>query len=425
MRVERFSGRQTGSRPVRRSEASAPPQEDLPREEPVEDDFEPAEEGEGENDDTAFRVDPALFPFILEGLEPLSRAHPRSPATYDRETETSQILQCAEVKHRFRKVRDRLCSFPADHLLQAVLTSEDLLKLFVAPEVLSSRGGVTHLVDTLVSSSSLPFTTLEYQQMALDLECDGELYGALSQYSETYFAHRYGLGLVNRAQDLFKQTVPELTSSLPLRLVVKPSEVNNAEYEWVEGEHRLTLLVAETLGGLRTEWGTLTSSGSFREPYRYRRENCDLISVVHEYGHALYDRLQGRPANSDLGKVSRALSEGFAILCELLVLDTLSGNCSLPSGDRDDFRQRRKARVEWLQSLVTEQESFSHLAYAEGTELICSLFRKKGAKGVLLFIQGINGAKSDSLSRRNPRYRCSPTDHVQVGSLLQKGYTQV
>lgn len=425
MRVQRFKSADTSIKSAGvRKQGKAESAESQDQDSAVEDDL-PEDSGSADFESVDSRADPDLFPGISEGLTREYLQHqPRGGLDLQRDLSVSRqtVLACSDVSHTFRRLNDCLEPHPRGYalreLLEHISTCDKLLALFVAQEHLEGRQS---LIDKLAQASPLPLASFEYSGLeSLFWGGQPNLYTTYSEFSQSYFGHKYVCRLAFQTQLLFRTFLPQLGRDVPLRLRVRQAEQNNAGYEWVEGEHRLTLLVSEALGEIRNQWASLPTNGSFGGDNIYRRGVSDLVSVVHEYAHAVYDRIQGKPASADLGKVNRALSEGFAILCELVLLDCLITHCNVTCPDQEQFRRRRTERIEWLQSALQCEVSSAHLAYAEGTELITSLFAEGGMAKVLEFVAQVNPGKANSLARSHPDYSSAPTDSDRVLALIGK-----
>jgi len=129
----------------------------------------------------------------------------------------------------------------------------------------------------------------------------------------------------------------------------------------------------------------------------------DLVSFIHEYAHGIYDKILGVPASIKMTRVNRSISEGFAVLLELLAIDCVAEESS--DMDRRDFLERRDQRIRWLQKVLTPGADDALLAYAEGVELMVNVFRSGGLAAVRDFVSRVKVTKADNLKRSNPKYR--------------------
>lgn len=359
----------------------------------------------------------AMFPGIAEGLtseylelgweltEPLEAPEVQDPETIDQE----QVLNCSETVHLKSKILDQLSQHPPGvrSLIRSVLDDEDLLASFVAKEDL---GDLDEFVQELNEA-----TENESPVLASELFHNG-LYESVELYSRGHFSHRYALQLALQTKQVMSGTFPELFLELPVIVKVVEANQNNASHEWVSAKHRLTLTVKEPFGNHRENLDELVSTGSFDQAYHFRRGVTDLVSFIHEYAHAIYDKILGVPASIKMTRVNRSISEGFAILLELLAIDSLQSECS--DMDHRDFQERRDQRVTWLQSALQPGADDSTMAYAEGVELMVNVFREGGLSGVAEFLRTVSPAKADGLSRANAKYREAIADPEMVLDLV-------
>jgi hypothetical protein len=221
---------------------------------------------------------------------------------------------------------------------------------------------------------------------------------------------RYAENLADHTRALYRRYFADEFLDLDLLIQIEVGERNNAGYEWVQGRSRLTL---QTSGLLADEPFVQKTDGTLNPAHSIRRGVSDLISFVHEYAHATYDALIGVPAGVDVLRASRAFTEGFAVLFELLSIDhllTLPDSKLFP-GDRADLEARRDHRVVWLQQVLDGPVPQSQLAYAEGTELMAHLHRDGGLGEVVRFVKDLVPNKANALSRSHPEYQeaaCCP-----------------
>ncbi len=345
-----------------------------------------------------------MFPGIAEGLspeylepgwalsEPFEGHQLRS--LQPPEIGLDRVLKSSETVHLKKKLEalSPELSKSLQTVLHSALEDEEVLALFVSPESLEDRDDFVAELSELVG--------LDLQESEL---WNSELYPLLESYSKGHFAHRYALQLVTQAKAVINNYFPEVFMELPVIVKVSEAQANNAGHEWVSGQHRITLEVKEPFGSSRHDIPDLVSTGSFGEGYQFRRGVTDLVSFVHEYGHAIYDKNLGVPASNKVDRANRALSEGFSVLLELLTIDCLQEELS--PMDCRDLLERRRQRVSWLQGALEGEVEPSQMAYAEGTEFMVNLFRESGLWGVSEFLKAITPVKADALARSNPRYR--------------------
>ena len=344
----------------------------------------------------------AMFPGIAEGLTPeyfdsgwaLTPPPAQTSAFEPSEIDQALVLKWSETIHLKNRLLEELSSHPSEvaSLVRAVLDEEGVLESFVSEEALGEPADFVSELNDLFD-----FSVTQSQ-----LWHDG-LYELIRGYSQAYFSHRYALEMTQQTKSVISHYFGELFLDLPVIVKVLEAEQNNASHEWVSGQHRLTMEVKEAFGDHRQDLADLVSSGSFDQGYNFRRGVTDLISFVHEYAHGIYDKTLGVPASIKMTRVNRAISEGFAILLELLAIDCVSEESS--DMDRRDFQERRDQRILWLQGALKPGADDALMAYAEGVELMVNVFRGGGLGAVRDFVSQVQAARADTLKRSNPKYR--------------------
>ena len=340
----------------------------------------PAEAGE-----TEFGQRPSLWSQCLD----LELARKKLLQTLDGSTPPSPLSQT------FRQVVQR------EDLLRAVPTGQD----WELPEL--RRSG---LQECLVLLGWLP------QDNHLDeLEVMvGQVHDQLADYWACYLGSRYLEGKVRQARTVLKKLWGSRFRDRKLRLRVCAAERNNAGYEWVQGEARLTLSLDHgsyaQLGSLEDQLTATVFGGEAC----HRRGALDLISMIHEYAHACFDDLWGTPAAAGMQSVSRALSEGFAVLTELVSLDFLTPTCA----DGHTFSQRRVQRIEWLQQGLDGAAPDERMAYLEGVETFANLYRSGGFESVFDFMACLDPARCNATPRSHEKYQSAIPHPEEIAAVF-------
>lgn len=344
----------------------------------------------------------AMFPGIAEGLTPqylepgwqLTAPPSEVSAFQPIEIVPKFVLDWSETVHLYKKLNQEFeqQSNEMTVLAQSVINNEELLALFISRESLEDPND---FVTQLNGQLGLSIPSEQFWQ--------GDNYEKMRVYSQAYFSHRYALELTQQTKSVISHYLGELFLDLPVIVKVVEAEKNNASHEWISGQHRLTLEAKDSFADHRLGIAESISTGSFDQGYNFRRGVTDLVSFVHEYAHGIYDKTLGVPASIKMTRVNRALSEGFAILLELLAIDCLCEECT--DMDRRDFQERRNQRTRWLQEALVPGADDALMAYAEGVELMVNVFRDGGLGAVGEFVSLVRAAKADNLKRSNPKYR--------------------
>lgn len=329
------------------------------------------------------------------------------------EVPASLIEECSPCGHQKARLLQRIqelpTSDPASPLALAILHSEHLLAEVCSASHLEESGGREVWLLKLTQEAGLPSDANARHQLEASLwsEESGHLYEQLREYSQEYFAHRYCLAMAEQTKLLLKTYFTPVFLDLPLKVQVLTASKNNAGHEWVAGSHRLTLQIKEPFGDARFDLDQIPTEGSFGTGRFLRRGISDLVSFVHEYAHGIFDKTLGVPASIKLDRVARSLSEGFAVLCELLAIDILLRMDAHHAFENDhaELAWRRSQRIDWLQTILTPDAEPATWAYAEGVELMSGLFREGGLEKILSFLKSLEANKANGLSRQHPSYR--------------------
>lgn len=387
-----------------------------------------------------------LFPGIAEGLSPaylnFSEHLPRameSPSILSMEQSAPGGLNLKRIPpvpvqritsdpilgSSLSKLESHIENLDADlhikNLLRTGLHREDLLAALCCEELRNESCAWESLRDWVANAGLVPSTSV-VESLAQTLLRETELLDSFSRYSEQYFCLKYLHGIAHQAKQVLKRLFGTSFQDIPLRLRVIAGEKNNAGYEWVQGEARLTLQLSERHRGSRGGLEHQTSTGPFSQRFLFRRGLIDLVSFIHEYAHAAFDRALGGPVEISLSKVGRALSEGFAVLAELAALHHLSGlpETALLEGDRQALSERRRQRIAWLQEGMSQGPSSLQMPYMEGTELFSTLFRQGGFPAVFEALEQLSLARCNSTKRNERAYLEARPQPGQVWNLLKK-----
>lgn len=344
------------------------------------------------------------------GTLPLEAGQPefdRAPSLWsqcgDLELARKRLLQTLEgvapptpLSLAFRQVVQR------EDLLRALPTGQD----WEQPEL--RRAG---LQEGLVLLGWVP------QDSHLDQleEMVAQVHDQLADYSACYLGSRYLADKVLQAKVVLKKLWGVRFCERHLRLRVRAAERNNAGYEWVQGEARLTLSLDRGSYEQMTCLEHQLTATVFGGEASHRRGALDLISMIHEYAHACFDGLWGTPAAAGMQSVSRAMSEGFAVLTELVSLDFLGPS----SADGQTFSERRVQRIKWLQEALNADAPDERMAYLEGVETFANLYRQGGFDAVFDFIAGLDPGRCNAMARSHENYQAAIPRPEEIAALVR------
>ncbi len=221
-----------------------------------------------------------------------------------------------------------------------------------------------------------------------------------------------GLEAVTRA--LIARYLPELYRPIAVRYGYEESNLGpgGGHTFTPESGHEITLTPAEPdPDGL-----VLSAIGPPGET-RVQPKIEQIVTSVHEFAHALFDDAIGRrdaarPRDSSYD----AMTEGFAVQCERLVLRGMlrdAAELGLSERDAADARRLLDARLRWLKS--------EDNAYAEGTPIWHELHERGGAAAMAAFLASLRAERMTAVMRADPIYQLSLGSPQTAGAYLGEG----
>lgn len=138
-----------------------------------------------------------------------------------------------------------------------------------------------------------------------------------------------------------------------------------------------------------------------------------LMEFAHEYFHVLFDSAVGRKENHAPHSVYSAMTEGFAVTGEQLLVDRMLDRFpALGLGPRDasDLNAVARERSAWLD--VEDNH------YSEGILSWRDAYAKGGARGVLTFLSALSARRMTETPRSDPAYQLALGDHALLGAYM-------
>ncbi|MCH7730816.1 hypothetical protein IID21_04890 [Patescibacteria group bacterium] len=255
------------------------------------------------------------------------------------------------------------------------------------------------------------------------------------QHARSVEAGKYIVALYKVTDKILKTHFPEIyiDSHLDRLRLEDPMSKLHKEEEVSEGADKAgggegeglvviesgTIMKARGLAAFEEETVSAFTAGvnGKEEPVeiKAKRKVIDTLTMAHELAHAMFDStVHGRHVEVDFVDLSvkRALTEGFAVLTELLFIDLLRENPALLNLDDSDINALKQLKWGRLHSLRKKQNE-----YSEGTfRILHKVFKKaagppqerdvhQGLRAVREFIEAIDGDKILQVERSDAEYR--------------------
>jgi hypothetical protein len=336
--------------------------------------------------------------------------------------------------------------------ISMILKNEELLKQFLNPENFSTNNLFKELksrganIDQetlnlyLKSHSWLsPSQSVSVKSIIEGFEnyygSAKNLFNVINTYANKYFQTKYLLDKIIQAKNLIAKYFPEIFVDYNYKVNVE--DVNYEENASHSREnspgksyptHILTLRTKEKLKDI-FDINDANTKGLFEKEYVYKRKIYDLIIMIHEYSHGIFDEL-AQP-QKDIPKnytetPYKTMTEGFAVLIEFLFCDRKDNEYfdDFSSADLEDLKKFKKQRMQSLNSVIKAVKSGKNIpersAYQEGFSFMFRLFKSKGLNGVKEFIKNIDPQKAFSLNRDDEIFKNALKSSEEMIKLLGK-----
>jgi len=334
-------------------------------------------------------------------------------------------------------------------LIQTALTDEELLNRFIRPQPTArrewSQKQLPALVRDLASKAGVRVNERQLESFCEIFKSSDSgtiglyltagpyadfpkenLYEAICEYADTYFETKYFLETVNKAKAVIERYFPALYRDCRVKIGISYTPNNEGArcYPRPEaGRYSIWFDAAKPLANQR-DYGNLETR-SFDGPYLFRRRIADLVNAIHEYAHALYSEETGGmetekllPPDIHKTTADAALTEGFAVMIELLSCDMLAADADklgLDERDLRDLQEWRNGRMIYM--LQTHRAAHSAnekerkwgtkaMIYAEGTvKIFHKLYKAGGMAKVIEFLHSIDRKKASATKRTSEEYR--------------------
>lgn len=208
------------------------------------------------------------------------------------------------------------------------------------------------------------------------------------------------------ARAVYGRLLPRLDRRVPIAVV--QDEIGENAHSWKKDRgHRIH--VAAERADARGEVASAAGMGA-----RVQQKIARLVALVHERAHAVFDDLlPDGPRERPAGSVYMAMTEGFALTVERLVIDGLLGEPErwrLSPRDSSDLLAIARGRRDYLLLHDTH--------YAEGDRIWRAVLEGGGQPGARDFAARLSSARMAELPRSDPAYQLALGDPELLSSYL-------
>lgn len=309
---------------------------------------------------------------------------------------------------------------PQVNMVRHILENEEELRIFLQdPTTISDETIGRLLTATGAEKNAIQFLTKWFRRLdgraffGRTFVRDNKIMDILHQYAQEYFNIRHGIPLLQEGKKIFQTLAPDQFIDYDIKFA-----------------HADTLAIHHSRGTEKDVlWVNFDLSREHRKPEQRHTEQ-DLIAVMHEYAHGMFDRIidpeweakeeyfEANSSGKMLSSVYGSLTEGFATFTEMLATkaiatDPTKFNFTAEQADRMD--KVLKERIGYLHDIFhrsksadekTQRQGKREMAYTEGTiKIMHTIYTEKGLPGVIEFLKKIDPKKALQIDRDDPTYQ--------------------
>jgi hypothetical protein len=298
-----------------------------------------------------------------------------------------------------------------------VAAARPLTELEAAPDKLPSQDELKKLAASLAPAGEDEETGAADAERArsLDSKFDGTLAPEASAWNDVsaQFAqgpHAPALPAVETAaRSLIARLLPSLYRRVPLTAAYDRAEKPATGHTWTPEQGHVVELApvrADSRGEVPSAFG---APGAVRVQQKIEH----LMEFAHEYFHVLFDSAVGRKENHSPHSAYSAMTEGFAVSGEQLLIKRLldmAPSLGLVPRDAMDLSAVAQARSRWLDVVDNH--------YSEGILSWRKAYERGGETGLLEFLSSLSARRMIAVPRSDPAYQLALGDPKLLAGYL-------
>ena len=220
------------------------------------------------------------------------------------------------------------------------------------------------------------------------------------------------LGEVESAsREIISHFFPRLYRPLPVRAVYAEDMSAAASHSWTPAGGHLIEMPSRAPDSR----GEVASDVGLPGAARVQQKIDHLILFSHEFTHALFDDAVGKSENHAPLSAYSALTEGFALVLEQALVESMLGRpeqLRLSSRDALDLSALSRARRQWLAATDTH--------YSEGIQPWRAAFERGGQAAVRELHSSLSARRMTHVMRFDPVYQLALGDPALLSAYLGK-----
>lgn len=225
------------------------------------------------------------------------------------------------------------------------------------------------------------------------------------KYAKSHFNLRYFVQQAERAKEVIRRYFPQVYLDLDYEISYIEGGINEAEHSRLKnGKHNITIHSEKPIP---YPPDSAYVYDLFEKGTRFRRRVTDLLYMVHEYTHGIFDEINPQPKKIQMKKedyyqtADSAFNEGLSMLIEREIAERLSKSTSfgLTDEDKRNFSGYNRVRIK-----------NPKLSYKDGLAFFSRLYTEGGIEEVYRFVRNLNRNLTHKVRRGSKEYSrlCSP-----------------
>jgi hypothetical protein len=236
---------------------------------------------------------------------------------------------------------------------------------------------------------------------------------------------RYLVELRERSRRLYTRLFPEVVADFPITVGYRRAEERNASQRRPDenGVHGITFFGPDFTTHSTEDENVDSDLNVVGMPkLQVPRRIDSLVTFFHEMAHGVFDRAVPVPDRfrTSLDSAFYALTEGFAVMLELVMIDRLSAarvEFGLSDADVSSLRASKRRRIQILRRVP------NHLT--EGTfHFWHGIYKRAGVTGMMQVLERLDPARVGALNRNSMEYRLIQDSPELFEALLTKDADQ-
>ncbi|MCK5320588.1 hypothetical protein KAJ61_04315 [Candidatus Parcubacteria bacterium] len=259
------------------------------------------------------------------------------------------------------------------------------------------------------------------------------LFAVINVYANRYNQAKYLLGKAEQSKDLIAKHFPAVFVNYNFQIGIDEAKYDAEQASHFKDDDSAHILKIGVENGFDNviDLDSKKTKGVFEGDYEYSRKTHDLITMIHEYSHGIFDELIGlkeqRPKNQ-AETAYRSIAEGFSVLMEFLFCSMKESEYPDDFSEKDlkDLKTWKKQRMHAFNHVYKKYKSNLsktaniELSYRDGFAFMYKLYKSNDIEYVKNFIEKIDFKKAFKIKANSDEYKEALNDPNAMINLIGK-----